>query len=56
MLKILIPALFLAYAAYALARGIGIPHWINWPTAKVPADSCDIAILVFVAVILLYHK
>jgi hypothetical protein len=56
MIKTLCAATFLSYAAYALARGVGIPHWVNQATRKIPADSCDIAALVFVAIVLLHQK
>ena len=46
----LITAGLAAYAAYALAVGIGIPRWIDWPTWQVPADAADIAMLVGLAV------
>jgi len=45
------PALFLGWAAFAMARGVGIPAWIDWPTASVPADSTDIAVLVVLTVL-----
>lgn len=32
--------------AFAFARGVGIPIWIDWPTWDVPADATDIAFLV----------
>ena len=54
-MKRLAVSTMLAWAAYALAIGIGIPHWIEWPTWQVPADACDIAILVFASSMLLLN-
>lgn len=42
-------AIMLGYAAFALARGVGIPAWVDWPTDAVPADATDIGVLVGLA-------
>lgn len=48
-----ITSLMLGYAAFAMARGIGIPAWQDWPTHDVPADASDIGVLVALA---LFHR
>lgn len=43
-------AISAGYAAFALAVGVGIPIWLDWPTMAVPADATDIGVLVAFAV------
>ena len=43
----LIGAAFAGYSAFALAVGMGIPVWADWPSWSVPADAADIGILTF---------
>jgi drug/metabolite transporter (DMT)-like permease len=44
-------ALCAGYAAFALAVGVGIPVWTDWPSWEVPADATDIGVLVFFGVL-----
>ena len=46
-------AVAIGYAAFALAVGVGIPMWTDWPSWKVPADALDIGALTALAVLLL---
>ena len=52
----IVGALSAGYAAYGLAIGIGIPRWINSPTAQVPADATDIGVLVAIAALCLFAQ
>jgi len=53
MIARLIGCSFVGFAAYALARGVGIPHWVDWTSKDIPADAGDIGMLVAFGLFLL---
>jgi hypothetical protein len=53
MVKRALASVFIAIAATGIAAGLGIPFWVDMPSATVPADACDIGVLIGLSVFLL---
>ena len=52
----LLGCLYAGLAAFFLARGAGLPTWVDWPTDWTLRDATDVAVIAFLAAWLLTTK